>query len=90
MSDSTTVSTIASAQISGLTAGLILGRLQQKVSIVNAKLLLDSAKTQTGLQIIANDTVLELDQAKALCLKLINNGGPSFHVGQALYKEYLM
>lgn len=84
------MSETTSAQISGLTAGLILGRLQQKVSIVNAKLLLDSAKTQTGLQVVSDDTVLEIEQAKALCLKLINNGGPSFHVGQALYKEYLM
>lgn len=73
-----------------LTATLILGRLQQKVSIVNAKLLLDSAKVQSGLQIIDNDQALEMDQAKTLCLRLINNGGPSFHVGQAIYKEYLM
>jgi hypothetical protein len=75
---------------SGLTAGVILGRLQQKVSIVNARILLDTAKTQTGLQVVHDDTVLDSEQAKSLCLKLINNGGPSFHVGQALYKEFLM
>lgn len=72
-----------------LTGKIILNRLQQKVSMVNAKLLLDTAKVQTGLS-VDNEAILEKDQAKALCLKLINQGGPSFHVGQALYKEYLM
>lgn len=73
----------------GLTANIILNRLQQKVSVNNALLLLNSAKIQTGLN-VANDEALNVDQAKTLCLKLINQGGPSFHVGQALYKEYLM
>lgn len=91
MSDTTTPSGQPTAQqIVGLTTGVILGRLQQKVSIVNAKILLDTAKTQTGLQVIQNDTILDPEQAKSLCLKLINNGGPSFHVGQALYKEFLV
>lgn len=81
---------VTSTKTSTLTPGIVLTRLQQKVSMVNAKIMLDSAKVQVGLQVIGNDTVLEAEQAKALCLKLINNGGPSFHVGQALYKEYVM
>ena len=32
----------------GLTAGMILTRLQSRVSITNAKILLDTAKIQTG------------------------------------------
>lgn len=72
-----------------LTTNVILKRLQQRVSMVNAKLLLDSAKTQTGISTDA-DVALEMDQAKALCLNMINQGGPSFQVGQSIYKEYLM
>lgn len=82
------MSEVISGVLKGLTAEIILTRLQQRVSKVHAKILLDTAKTETGL-IIDNGTVLEIDQAKALCLKLINRGGPSFQVGQALYKEYL-
>ena len=85
MSDVSCVSKIPN----GLTTEIVLARLQQRVSKVHAKLLLDTAKTQTGL-IIDWSTVLGIDQAKALCLKLINRGGPSFQVGQALYKEYLV
>lgn len=76
-------------QKSGLTAKEILLRLQQRVSVNNARLLLNSAKTQTGL-VVDDQTVLESEQAKALCMKLINQGGPAFQVGQAIYKEYLM
>lgn len=76
-------------QKSGLTAGEILVRLQQRVSVNNARLLLNSAKTQTGLK-IDDQTVLGDADAKTLCLKLINQGGPAFQVGQAIYKEYLM
>ena len=72
-----------------LTANLILGRLQQKVSKSNAKLLFDSAKIQAGLK-CEDEVELEKEQAKTLCLAMIKQGGPSFHVGQAIYKEYLM
>ena len=72
-----------------ITAQLILTRLEQKVSLNNAKLLLDSAKISTGVM-TENGVELTNDQAKSLCLRLINQGGPAFHVGQAIYKEYLM
>lgn len=78
------------AQIGTLTGKVILTRLQQKVSINNAKLLLDSAKVSTGLMKVDNELELTQDQAKTLCMKLMNQGGPAFHVGQAIYKEYLM
>jgi len=73
-----------------LTGKVILTRLQQKVSINNAKLLLDSAKISTGMMKVDNELELTQDQAKTLCMKLMNQGGPAFHVGQAIYKEYLM
>jgi hypothetical protein len=72
-----------------LTAAHILTQLQLRVSRSNAKLLLDSAKIQTGIM-VENEAVLDKEQAKTLVIKLINQGGPSFQVGQAIYKEYLM
>lgn len=72
-----------------LTANLILTKLQQRVSVNNAKLLLDTAKIQTGVK-LDNSVALDRDQARALCMKLISQGGPAFHVGQSVYKEYLM
>lgn len=72
-----------------LTANMILNRLQEKVSKSNAKLLFDSAKVQAGFQ-VDHEVVLEVEQAKALCLVMIKQGGPSFHVGTSIYKEYLM
>jgi len=71
-----------------VTMNLILSRLQQRVSKNNAKLLLDTAKIKAGLD-VTEDAVLETEQAKEICLKLISQGGPSFQVGQAVYKEYL-
>lgn len=72
-----------------LTAGMILDRLQQRVSKGNAKLLFETAKIQAGFQ-IDDSTELETEQAKTLCLVMIKQGGPSFQVGQSIYKEYLM
>ncbi|MGZ5278955.1 MAG: hypothetical protein ACXWC9_03385 [Pseudobdellovibrionaceae bacterium] len=72
-----------------ITANMILGRLQEKVSKSNARLLFATAKIQAGFQ-CEDAQELEKEQAKTLCLAMIKQGGPSFHVGQALYKEYLM
>lgn len=73
-----------------LNTNLILTRLQQRVSKGNAKLLLDMAKIQSGLQFDDDSIELEKETAKSLCLTLIKQGGPSFQVGQSIYKEYLM
>lgn len=72
-----------------LTANLILNRLQQRVSKSNAKLLFETAKIQSGLQ-VEDTATLEIEQAKSLCLSMIKQGGPCFQVGQSIYKEYLM
>lgn len=73
-----------------LTANLILSRLQQRVSKTNAQLLFDTAKVQTGLKFEDHSLALDKEDAKTLCLVLIKQGGPSFQVGQSIYKEYLM
>lgn len=75
--------------VTALTTNLILSRLQQRVSKGNAKLLLDRAKVQAGVS-IEGSIELETELAKTLCLGLIKQGGPSFQVGQSLYKEFLM
>ena len=72
-----------------LTADLILSRLQQRVSKGNAKLLFATAKIQAGYQ-AEDSATMEIEQAKTLCLAMMKQGGPSFQVGQSIYKEYLM
>jgi len=71
-----------------LTVNLILSRLQQRVSKSNAKLLFATAKIQSGLT-LDHENELEKEEAKTLCLSLIKQGGPSFQVGQSIYKEFL-
>jgi len=73
-----------------LSANLILTRLQERVSKPNARLLLDMAKIQCGFQGADESLELEKENAKTLCLSMIKQGGPSFQVGQSIYKEYLM
>ena len=73
-----------------LNNNLILARLQQRVSKSNARLLLDMAKIQCGLQGDDDTIELEKESAKTLCLSMIKQGGPSFQVGQSIYKDYLM
>jgi hypothetical protein len=72
-----------------LTANLFLTHLQKRVSRSNAKLLFDAAKVQAGFQ-LDESSELEVETAKNICLAMIKQGGPSFQVGQMIYKEYLM
>ncbi len=62
--------------------------LKEKVTDLNAKLLLDSAVTEAGLSSDYEQPLADED-IKNVCLKLINKGGPSFHVGREVYKKYL-
>ncbi len=80
---------ISSDNSKTLTANFFLSQLQQRVSKGNAKLLLDTAKVQTGLK-FDDEAFMSLEDSKTLCLTLIKQGGPSFQVGQSIYKEYLM
>jgi hypothetical protein len=80
---------ISSENTKALTANFFLQQLQQRVSKGNAKLLLDTAKIQTGLK-FEDEASLSMEDSKTLCLVMIKQGGPSFQVGQSIYKEYLM
>ena len=83
------MSEIISENVTNLTTQNLLERLSKRVSKNAAKLLLDSATAKSGIQTSA-DNPLNKEELKALCLQLINQGGPSFQVGQSTYKEYLM
>ncbi len=61
-------------------------KLSERVSDYNARLLLHTAKMKSGVE-GADNAVLGLDQARAMCLALINKGGPAFQVGKDLYRE---
>ena len=68
------------------TAKHFLRRLEERVSGYNAKLLLHAALIDSGLMEQREDK-LDSEQAKSLCLSLINKGGPAFQVGQSIYRE---
>ncbi len=60
-------------------------RLNQRVSDYNARLTIQSALITSGLD--RNTTALSQEQAKAVCLALINKGGPAFQVGRDMYQR---
>lgn len=72
-----------------LTPNIILDLLKQKVSLYNARLLLTTAMVESGMRNCEADASLNDEDARNLCLKLISKGGPSFHVGQAVYRQYI-
>lgn len=61
-------------------------KLSQRVSDYNARLMLRTAMFESGVE-GEGSKVLELEQAKAMCLALINKGGPAFQVGKDLYRN---
>ncbi len=66
---------------------LFYDSLREKVTSNNARLILNSALMQSGLK--DRDDSLNSDEAKQLCLELINIGGPAFKIGQTIYRQYL-
>ena len=60
-------------------------KLSERVSDYNAKLMLQSAVTVTGLDRQASR--LNREEARAICLELIKKGGPAFQVGKAMYQS---
>jgi alanine-alpha-ketoisovalerate/valine-pyruvate aminotransferase len=71
-----------------VTVNHFLVELKKRVSASNAKLLLDSAVVRTGIN-CSSDAPLNSQDAHALCMELIKNGGPGFQVGRAVYTEYI-
>ena len=59
-------------------------RLSLRVSTFNARMMLRSAMVTCGVQAEDSET-LGTEQAKAICMALINKGGPSFQVGKDMY-----
>ena len=71
-----------------VTAQDILKRLEKRVSVYNAKLILNQAMVITGVRRQLNDP-LNQEEAKTLCFELIRRGGPAFQVGSAVIRETL-
>jgi hypothetical protein len=71
----------------GFTVNHIYLRLSERMSNYNARLALQSALLTSGITVQQEDhVILGADQAKAICLALINKGGPAFQVGKDLYR----
>lgn len=61
-------------------------KLTEKVSNYNARLMLQTAMLTSGVQQDKHEA-LESEQVKAICLALINKGGPAFQVGKSFYQN---
>lgn len=59
--------------------------LSQRLSEYNARLTLHSALVSSGLN--RELTVFNKEEARAICLALINKGGPAFQVGKDMYQQ---
>lgn len=59
-------------------------KLTEQVSNYNARLMLRTAMVTSGIT-GEGDQVLDNEQAKSMCLALINKGGPAFQVGKSMY-----
>ncbi len=73
------------SQSKTLTINDFYKRLSEKVSDYNARLLLHTAVQKSGLK-EDNHVPLKSDDAKSICLALIHQGGPAFHVGRDIYQ----
>lgn len=69
-----------------ITINDIYSKLSQRVSTYNARLMLRSAIVTSGVA-SKEDVELDAEQARAICLALINKGGPAFQVGSDLYRN---
>jgi hypothetical protein len=60
-------------------------KLSERVSDYNAKLVLQSAAVSIGIG--RDQSRLNREEARAICLELIKRGGPAFQVGKAMYQS---
>ena len=67
-----------------ITMNDIYTMLSARVSDYNAKLVLQSAAVSTGID--RDQSRLNKEEARAICLELIKRGGPAFQVGKAIYQ----
>ncbi len=75
---------MAENSLSSVTINDFYDQLAAKVSAYNAKLLLQRAVFQSGLN-HDHYSRLKIDDARAICLELIKKGGPAFQVGKDMY-----
>lgn len=61
-------------------------KLSERVSDFNARLLLHTALLKSGLK-DERHAPLNSEDAKSICLALIGQGGPAFHVGRNMYQQ---
>lgn len=75
-----------SLEMSSLTLNDIYVELTQRVSMFNARLMLDSSIQKSG---VPNEegAFLNKGEVKTICMELIRNGGPSFQVGKNIYNR---
>jgi len=71
-----------------VTSNDFLVGLRQKMSGFSARLVLNSAMIESGID-IKNEGELGQEEIKTLCLRLIKKGGPAFYVGQSMYRQNL-
>lgn len=69
-----------------ITMDLFLTELKKRVSDSNARLLLHSATVRSGVH-YADNAPMKKEDAHALCMELIKNGGPGFQVGRTVYSQ---
>jgi hypothetical protein len=62
-------------------------RLAEKVSLYNARLMVQSAMVRTGIARDQQNEVLAPELARDLCMQLISQGGPAFRVGQDIFRQ---
>lgn len=74
-----------SAELSDVTLNDFYIKLSERVSAYNAKLLMHSVITCSGLDRDNDTSPLNREDAKTICLELIKKGGPAFQVGKAMY-----
>lgn len=73
------------APSTNITVNQIYLRLSERMSNYNARLMLQSAILKSGVS-VTEGVELPTEDARAICLALINKGGPAFQVGKDLYR----
>jgi hypothetical protein len=73
---------------SQITMNVFLMELKKRVSASNAKLLLHTAVTKTGLNFDQNqDHPMNKVEVHTLCMELLRSGGPGFQAGRTVYSQ---
>lgn len=71
---------------SNITLDYFYKKLNERVSDYNARLTLQNVTRTIDLP-SSEEECLNLDDAKSICLALINKGGPAFQVGKDIYQQ---